>query len=261
MHSSQTEDIHPVQQLLLPSSSSSSEEVNSTTDNTATTRLNDDSLSMNDDGSENTFTHDMNHNNDRITSSSITPSSQQSSSPFAHHQVPLESIVSESEIHLAASVLERLSHHSYHLQDPRLAQLIHAGSLLFKRKISKEEQAEMKRESRKKAKEKFKNHDKSILMQSVMQMKKHNEVHYLRQQIAMIPNAPNSEVPKLTHEEDEVIIENIPEEGFASNISVSNEQNDKQNVTENMNNKEQTLTTFSNTSSHNSNNRLLRAVR
>jgi len=135
--------------------------------------------------------------------------------PYAHHDVPLEEIVSEAEIELAASVLERLSHHSYHLTDSRLAPLIHAGSLLFKRKLTKDEQAEMKRESRKKTKEKFKNHDKQILMQSVMQQKKHNEVHFLRQQIAMIPNAPSSEVLMLESKEnpeDEVTIENVPED-------------------------------------------------
>ncbi|KAG2389467.1 hypothetical protein C9374_014027 [Naegleria lovaniensis] len=202
-------------------------------------------------------------NNDDVSSISL---SQNSSSPFAHHQLPLETIVSESEINLAASVLERLSHHSYHLQDPRLAQLIHAGSLLFKRKISKEEQAEMKRESRKKAKEKFKNHDKSILMQSVMQMKKHNEVHYLRQQIAMIPNAPNSEVPKLTHaEEDEVIIESITDEDVVSSCrNSSNEQNDKKSMTETMNdNNEQngTASDMIQPSNSNNSNKLLRAVR
>ena len=37
-----------------------------------------------------------------------------------------------------------------------------------------------------------------------------NEVHFLKQQIRMIPNAPNSEIPSITQEEEDVIIESVP---------------------------------------------------
>ncbi|EFC48628.1 predicted protein [Naegleria gruberi] len=245
--------------------------------------------SSSDDNNINTLDNNIDNNNNTLDNNSIDNNIDNNNNN--KKEIKLEDLLTEEEIEIASKVLEKLSFHSYLLTNPKLSNLILSGSLVFKRKITKEEQVEMKREQRKKIKEKVKNHDTNILNGTLMKQKKMNEVHFLKQQIRMIPNAPNSEVPSLTLEEEEVIIESIPyDESLHShldnnpitspNIIIINNNNNTNDSNDNSNNSNDnnnnnnttsdnsTTTTTSNSNSNNSsnnsnsnNNRLKKAIR
>ncbi|KAL9642919.1 hypothetical protein ABK040_010613 [Willaertia magna] len=140
-------------------------------------------------------------------------------------QTNVNDILSDEQIETTIHVLEQLTENKYLLSDLKLSKLVQLGSSLFTRKLTKEEKFNLRKNLSKEKKEKERNHDQLILMKTAMKQKKQYEVKFIKEQLRMIPNAPNSDVLMLeeeklgddeekVREEEEPLIEKVEDDGF-----------------------------------------------